>query len=52
MPLGEMVDLERLAQMCREKNRWTFFVTSAPANVEGKSSYIAYFTGYFVLLTA
>jgi hypothetical protein len=38
MPLGEMVDLERLSQMCREKNRWTFFVTSAPANVEGKSS--------------
>ena len=36
MPLGEMVDLERLAQMCKEKNRWTFFVTSAPANVPGE----------------
>ena len=35
MPLGEMVDLERLAQTCKEKNRWTFFVTSAPANVSG-----------------
>ncbi|KAL9068038.1 MAG: hypothetical protein Q9161_006483 [Pseudevernia consocians] len=34
-PLGEMVDLEKLAQTCREKNRWTFFVTSAPANVPG-----------------
>lgn len=35
-PLGEMVDLERLSQTCKEKNRWTFFVTSAPANVPGK----------------
>lgn len=34
-----MVDLEKLAQTCREKNRWTFFVTSAPANVPGKLSY-------------
>lgn len=36
-PLGEMVDLERLSEMCKEKKRWTFFVTSAPANVPGKS---------------
>ncbi|KAK0508094.1 hypothetical protein JMJ35_009178 [Cladonia borealis] len=34
-PLGEMVDLERLSEMCKEKKRWTFFVTSAPANVPG-----------------
>ncbi len=33
-----MVDLEKLAQTCREKNRWTFFVTSAPANVPGETS--------------
>ena len=33
-----MVDLEKLAQTCREKNRWTFFVTSAPANVPGEMS--------------
>lgn len=37
-PLGEMLDLERLSQTCKEKNRWTFFVTSAPANVPGKKS--------------
>lgn len=37
-PLGEMLDLERLSQTCKEKNRWTFFVTSAPANVPGKLS--------------
>lgn len=36
MPLGEMLDLEKLAQTCREKNRWTFFFTAAPANVQGK----------------
>lgn len=36
-PLGEMVDLERLSQICKKKNRWTFFVTSAPANVPGEA---------------
>lgn len=35
MPLGEMLDLEKLAQKCRERNRWTFFFTSAPANCPG-----------------
>lgn len=37
MPLGEMWDMERLASRCRELGRWTFFVTSAPANVAGMS---------------
>ncbi|KAF2443310.1 hypothetical protein P171DRAFT_432589 [Karstenula rhodostoma CBS 690.94] len=35
MPLGEMLDLEKLADKCRERGRWTFFFTSAPANVPG-----------------
>lgn len=35
MPLGEMFDLEKLAKTCKEKGRWTFFVTSSPANCEG-----------------
>ncbi|KAL3424566.1 hypothetical protein PVAG01_03846 [Phlyctema vagabunda] len=35
MPLGEMFDLEKLASICGEKGRWTFFVTSAPNNCEG-----------------
>lgn len=35
MPLGEMFDLERVTEMCREKGRWTFFFSSAPANVPG-----------------
>lgn len=35
MPLGEMFDLEKLASTCKEKGRWTFFVTSAPNHCEG-----------------
>ncbi|KAI9679205.1 MAG: hypothetical protein M1817_005224 [Caeruleum heppii] len=32
-PIGEMFDLEKLAEKCRQQNRWIFFVTSSPANV-------------------
>ena len=39
MPLGEMLDLEKLAKTCREKNRWFFFFTSAPANCPGMCDY-------------
>jgi len=35
MPLGEMLDLEKLTQKCREKNRWFFFFSSSPANCPG-----------------
>lgn len=35
MPLGEMWDLERLTKKARELKRWSFFVTSAPANTPG-----------------
>jgi hypothetical protein len=35
MPLGEMLDLERLAAKCKEKKRYTFFFSSMPANVPG-----------------
>lgn len=35
MPLGEMLDLEKLAKVCREKGRWFFFFSSAPANCPG-----------------
>lgn len=38
MPLGEMLDLEKLAKTCREKNRWFFFFNSAPANCPGMST--------------
>lgn len=34
-PLGEMWDLENLAAECRSRNRWTFFLTSAPLHVPG-----------------
>lgn len=32
VPIGEMFDLERLAELCKKMNRWTFFVTSSPLN--------------------
>lgn len=35
LPIGEMWDLERLAETCKSKKQYTFFVASAPANVPG-----------------
>ncbi|KAH0841820.1 hypothetical protein FOPE_06970 [Fonsecaea pedrosoi] len=32
VPIGEMFDLERLAETCKRLGRWTFFVTSSPLN--------------------
>lgn len=34
-PLGELWDLEALAAECKKQKRWTFFVTSAPLNIDG-----------------
>lgn len=34
-PIGEMWDLEKLSQVCAEKRRYTFFLTSAPLHVKG-----------------
>ncbi|CAE6525435.1 unnamed protein product [Rhizoctonia solani] len=34
-PLGEMFDLERLAEECAAAHRWSFFFTSAPLNIPG-----------------
>ncbi|QSS60471.1 hypothetical protein I7I51_05271 [Histoplasma capsulatum] len=47
MPLGEMWNLEALAKVCREKGRYYFFVTSAPANVKGGVSSHANVTAIF-----
>ncbi|KAI1379085.1 hypothetical protein F4677DRAFT_465320 [Hypoxylon crocopeplum] len=35
MPIGEMFDLERLAEVCKELNRWSFFFASMPLNMPG-----------------
>jgi hypothetical protein len=32
MPIGELWDLSRLAQYCKEKKRYSFFLTSIPLN--------------------
>lgn len=33
--VGELFDLEALAQVCKEQKRYTFFLTSAPLNIPG-----------------
>ena len=35
-PIGELLDLERLSERCREGGRWTFFVASSPDNCPGE----------------
>ncbi|EXJ56824.1 hypothetical protein A1O7_07168 [Cladophialophora yegresii CBS 114405] len=35
MPVGEMFDLDELAEKCRRLNKWSFFFTSAPLNFPG-----------------
>ena len=34
-PIGEMWDLDILAEKCRARGKWSFFMTSAPANMPG-----------------
>ncbi|KAF2665807.1 hypothetical protein BT63DRAFT_463993 [Microthyrium microscopicum] len=34
-PIGEMWDLEALAEECQKHKRWSFFITSTPLLVEG-----------------
>lgn len=38
VPIGEMLDLEKLSSVCKQFGRHTFFFTSSPANVSGESS--------------
>ncbi|KAL4804909.1 hypothetical protein BDV18DRAFT_22812 [Aspergillus unguis] len=35
LPIGEYFDLEELAAYCREKGRWSFFLSSVPLKVPG-----------------
>ena len=35
MPIGELWDLEKLAEECRMRGRWTFFLSSSPLNLVG-----------------
>lgn len=34
-PIGELWNLEELAEVCRKEKKWSFFLTSAPLNVRG-----------------
>lgn len=39
LPIGEMFDLDGLAETCKQLGRWTFFVSSSPLNhAQGVSS--------------
>ncbi|KAI0975415.1 putative cyclase-domain-containing protein [Xylaria arbuscula] len=39
LPLGEMFDLEELANACKQRNRWSFFLSSLPMRIpEGVAS--------------
>jgi kynurenine formamidase len=35
MPIGEMFNLEELAEHCKNMGRWSFFLSSVPLNVPG-----------------
>lgn len=35
MPIGELFDLEKLAEHCKKENRWSFFFTSEVCKVPG-----------------
>jgi len=35
MPIGEMWDLEKLAETCKEREQYAFYFSSMPANVPG-----------------
>lgn len=37
VPIGEMWDLEKLAETCRERGTYTFYFSSMPANVPGET---------------
>lgn len=34
-PIGEMWDLESLSEKCKQRGKYTFFLTSAPLHVKG-----------------
>lgn len=34
-PIGELFNLETLAELCQAQKRWSFFFTSAPLNYAG-----------------
>jgi kynurenine formamidase len=35
VPIGELWDLDGLAELCQKHQRWEFFFSSSPANVQG-----------------
>lgn len=52
MPIGELWDLEKLAEVCAAEKRWTFMLTSAPNNVTGEDNSLAYENLPFLIISA
>jgi hypothetical protein len=38
MPIGELWDMEALSEKCKKENRYTFLLSSSPADVPGMLS--------------
>jgi hypothetical protein len=41
MPIGELFDLEELAELAEKHQRWSFFLTVCPLNIEGGAATIS-----------
>lgn len=46
VPIGEMWDLDALADKCKREGRYEFFLSSMPTNVPGKSNLLRYLDGW------
>lgn len=45
--IGEMLYLEELAVECKKRQRWSFFLTSAPLNTPGGVATLANALAFF-----
>lgn len=41
MPIGELLDLEKLSEIAQAQRKWSFFLTICPLNIEGGAATMA-----------
>jgi hypothetical protein len=41
MLIGELLDLEKLAEIAEREKKWSFFLTICPVNIKGAAATIA-----------